>query len=287
MPATESGADYFIAQAAPAGSPLYYACLLTEPAARPPVLALHTLENELLKSLTDIQDPGVARLRLQWWIEEIDRAGRGQARHPLGQLLQHHLATSDVTAPAIGAAIAALESEIGAGSRTDFSTLLHEYRESYGRLWALSGRLAGLHEAADLDACAELGALHHMNRTLQDLPLSLARGLARPLPYTEMRDAAVSADLPLSDEAWQPLLAAQFQRLHERLEQARHDFPPTRAPRMLHGLILVRLDAVLCRAIQADGCRLAQQRYALTPLRRLWLAWRCRRQVMRRARAHQ
>ena len=276
-------AAYFEATAAPAGSGLYYACLFTEPACRPQALALHTLEHELIKSLTSIQDPGVARLRLEWWCEEIQRAGNAEARHPLGQKLQPHILNGEPAATTLVAAIRTLAAELTARDPEDFAGLLEQYQSHFGPFWRLSASCSGIRDTAALEAAARLGGLHHMSRALQNLASSLQQGHCRPLPAGEMQAAGLAPETLATAAKRGEFLQSQVRRLRETLDRAGHDFPAGPAPRFLHGLILCRLDAVLLGEIEQDNARLLERAYSLTPLRRLWLAWRTRRRVLRRS----
>ncbi|MDZ7736364.1 MAG: squalene/phytoene synthase family protein [Gammaproteobacteria bacterium] len=277
-------AAYFETAAAPPGSGLYYACLFTEPRYRPQILALHTLENELVKSLTSIQDPGVARLRLEWWCEEIQRAGNAEARHPLGRELQPYILDGVPDARSLIDAIQALESELLVTDADDFSQLQQQYRDHFGPLWRLSAACCGVTGDAALASAARLGGLHHMSRALQDLSRSLQQGRCRPLPRGELDAAGLVPETLAAATNRNDILASQVRRLRRTLDEAWHDYPPDLAPPFLHGLILCRLDAVLLEEIEQDGARLLEQSYSLTPLRRLWLAWRTRRRVLKRAR---
>lgn len=276
-----SGIDYFIAQAAPTGSALYYACLFSDPGRHSPLLAWHALEHELLKSLTDVQDPGVARLRLQWWAEEIQRVAAGQARHPLGQALQPALGGGPPAAADIIDAIAGLQEAVSLPDRELASQLDADYRRHFAPLWRLSAQFGGVDTAAALDAAAELGQRHHELRALLALPQTLEQGLCRPLARGDLDHAGLTGTTDLTSPAWRELLARQFSQLQQRIEQAHRAYPATAAPRFLHGLILARLDAALAGEIVRDGCHIGSRRYALTPIRRLWLAWRTRRRALR------
>lgn len=283
VPATEkpAAAVYYEDNAAPPGSGLYYACLLTDPGRRRQALALHTLESELLRSLTEVQDPGVARLRLQWWCEEIQRAVTTAARHPLAQTLQPWLQEDPDSGTDLIAAIQALEEDLTAGDCDNFESVEQQYSRIFGPLWQVSAALCGVRDRKALEEAARLGALHHMSRSLQNLPRSLAQGFCRPVPRRELEAAGLTAETLHQGQT--TFLGQQTARLQEHLEQAWRQYPATEARPFLHGLILVRLDAALLGEIQRDRARLLQQGYALTPIRRLWLAWRTRRQVLRQA----
>ena len=78
-------------KAAPDGSDRYYALHFHPPDEYRPLLALFTLQTELEYVLQTIEDPGVARIKLEWWRNEIDACRQQKPRHPLTQLLAEHL----------------------------------------------------------------------------------------------------------------------------------------------------------------------------------------------------
>src|SRR5215475_254528 len=61
----------------------YFALLYSPPARRAVIQALFGIEREVFESLRPGLDHHVAHSRLQWWREECERAGAGQAQHPL------------------------------------------------------------------------------------------------------------------------------------------------------------------------------------------------------------
>ncbi|MGH8593395.1 MAG: squalene/phytoene synthase family protein, partial [Gammaproteobacteria bacterium] len=75
------------AAVAPPGSSLYYSNLHLAPKKKHALLALHALWMQLEEILHGASDPGVGRIKLQWWREEIERAFRGEARHPTALVL--------------------------------------------------------------------------------------------------------------------------------------------------------------------------------------------------------
>lgn len=270
---------------APAGTGLYYASLFIDSSRRSRLLALYALEDELQRSLS-VQDPGVARLRLQWWREEIQQARAATARHPITRELQPLLQDGRLDGGLLLEAIRGIEAELVATDSDTFEAIVSQYRRHFGPVWQLSTALCDINDNTALDAAAQLGGLHHLNLALQALPRNLDRGFCRPIPRRELEASGLQPERPPGNDSsrWRHLLNDQFQRLQTCLEQAIDEFPATAAVQATHCLILARLDAALCTEIRRDGCRIFRQQYALTPLRKLWLAWRTYRRVMSRAR---
>jgi phytoene synthase len=73
------------------GSSLYYSLRFSKPSFHPGLLALFALETELLDTGNNISDPDVARKKLSWWAEEIERMfniRQPNPRHPVTQALR-------------------------------------------------------------------------------------------------------------------------------------------------------------------------------------------------------
>lgn len=60
-------------------------CLLVDPAARPKLLTLYALNLELARAPLASNEPLIAEMRLQWWVERLEAIGAGQA--PAHELL--------------------------------------------------------------------------------------------------------------------------------------------------------------------------------------------------------
>ena len=74
--------DYCQIKAAPPGSNLYYSILFYSRPLQRSLYTLHAFSTEIGDIVFECSDPGVARIKLQWWHEEIQRIYNKQARHP-------------------------------------------------------------------------------------------------------------------------------------------------------------------------------------------------------------
>ncbi|MEM7027824.1 MAG: squalene/phytoene synthase family protein [Pseudomonadota bacterium] len=88
---TESSSEYCLQKAMPEGSNLYYACLFEEDDCKQKILALHAYLIELTSILVECSDPGIARIKFQWWLEELDRLASQQPRHPVTRYIQQKI----------------------------------------------------------------------------------------------------------------------------------------------------------------------------------------------------
>ena len=70
-------------RATPLGSSAYYSLRFAPKELRDDLAALLAWRHEVTAILEVVSDPGVARLKLQWWRDELERTFAGEARHPL------------------------------------------------------------------------------------------------------------------------------------------------------------------------------------------------------------
>ncbi len=77
--------------------------------------------------------------------------------------------------------------------------------------------------------------------------------------------------------AFQALAAFEADRILAMQREVQAALPPARYTTLLPSLILAGLDRALLTEIRADGYHILNRQIALTPLRRLWIAWRTRR----------
>ena len=81
---------YCLDEAAPPGSSLYYATLFTGARERDALVAVHAFRRTLLGIVETIADPIVRAHKLNWWSDEIMEARDGRARHPVAIAISRH-----------------------------------------------------------------------------------------------------------------------------------------------------------------------------------------------------
>ena len=69
-------------------------------------------------------------------------------------------------------------------------------------------------------------------------------------------------------------MAFQCQRAQTTYDEALALLPAADRKAQRPGLAMAAIYRTLLDEIQADGCKVLDRRYSLTPLRKLWLAWK-------------
>lgn len=259
-------AEQPIVAALPPGSAPYYVVRFAPAAQRELLCASFALDAELARSVARSADPGVTRLKLDWWRREL--AAATASAHPLVRGLAP-LAATDTGLQAMHAMLDAAEAEVLRRRPDDSAGFHHHCRQSgaLARLLLLADqtRDAGSQDVRLADA---LGQYASAVQRIQGLGQRL-RADHNPLP----RDSG----LPDEPAEWHPeRLAACCEQLLtpllEAAEPALRQHRPSLAP--------ARRWAAQARAVHR---LLAREAYPVrehyvdtTPLARLWAAWRVR-----------
>jgi phytoene synthase len=238
--------------ATPPGSSAYYLVRFSPPDIRDRQATLFAWRRELQRLLNS-SDPGVARLKLDYWRKELQADQLFSSRHPLTQMVQRHL-------PQESAQLAELadiaEREILAGQSRDWNRVLE-------RCGALGSPFASLLASAFTDE-----EHHHRSARAIGLVDETTRQLQR-IGRKEYLQRFPSLEGAAPTER----IAEWIHDLQTRAETAAGSLPPGPAAAQL------AIARALLETFSRDPGLLLEARVDLTPVRKLWLVWRNRGQM--------
>jgi phytoene synthase len=261
-------------RATPPGASLYYA-LRFAPAARRELLAVLAGWRHLVHAVLDeVSDPGVARLKLDWWRDEIQRTLDGAPRHPLSHRFAAALPAALLPEPLPTAPFLAMAEHVERAIRrqhpADAAALRAADRQDWGALFELMARAHGIQDAASLDDAGRAGAWCGAVRRLRDAGLLLRRDRS-VLPTDALAAAGLNHEA-LAERAHRHRLPGLLTPAAEALQAEASDTTAAALPRALR--IQQRIHAALLTELRRSGLAVADQRIGLTPLRKLWIALR-------------
>ncbi len=265
-------------KAAPRGSDLYYSLLFLAPEKRRALTAFHTLCRELDDVADDCRDAQVARLKLAWWGEEIDRLFAGAARHPVGHALAPLAAAGAIGREEFREILEGTAMNLEIIAYADFDTLQLYCRRTAGMASQITAQLLGGQEHAALSYAQELGVALRLTRMIRDVGADARRGRIY-LPGDELAQFGVAAADILrarTSPAFRALMEYQYLRAEDHYTRALAALPRGDRKAQQAGLALGAIHRALLREIRRDGFQVLERRYALTPLRKLRLAARIR-----------
>ncbi len=268
--------EYCQQRAASSGSSFYYSFLFLEPPRRQAITALYAFCREVDDVVDECPDAQLARAKLAWWRNEIAELYQGRPTHPVTQALHVALKTFPLPREQLLEIIDGMEMDLDLTRYLDFKALnLYCYRVA-SVVGLLAAEIFGYRDRRTLKYAHDLGLAFQLTNIIRDVGEDARRGRVY-LPLDELQRFEVS----LSD-----ILAAKysdnFRRLMEfQIERAEHTYaqalsllPPCDRKAQRAGLMMAAIYRTLLAEIQRDGCRVLDRRIALTPLRKLWLAWK-------------
>jgi phytoene synthase len=267
----------------PLGSDLYYSLVFAAPSERRASYALHALLAEIDAIPRTCSDRGVARVKLAWWREELARLLAGQARHPVTRSLAACVAETTIDFNRLQEFPDAVETVLdwnGPPGEAAFADYLTRAYGSLWRHWALlnSAPLNAASDNATVETAVELGRWCGEFLILQTLPAELAADIYK-LPAEALAQFDLSADALHArgqDCALQALFEHRISRISAGLQDPLARLSAGHRSEQLPLIIFARIALQTLDEIHAGGSRVLNQHVALTPLRKLWIAWRTR-----------
>ena len=266
--------EYSRLKAAPPGSNFYYSILFQPPESRHALIVLFAFHYEIHEALLASSDPGVARIRLQWWRDELQRLFDHQSDHPLSVQLRAVVEKFGIHTSSLLNYMNAMELLVTSPSGSSIHDWIQNHYGGLAGFWNCAGQIAGSHHDDSLLINARNGVLVMFFEIVQNLRTLLARGF-NPLPVTVMEQLGTgNMDLLANPGAGSRLFTGVIDHLITALDECHGNFPVDERRKLLFSLVLNRLTTACCEEIRSDGYRLLDHRISLTPVRKLWIAVR-------------
>ncbi|MGF6722456.1 phytoene synthase [Paraburkholderia sp. GAS41] len=273
--------EYCQQKAALPGSSSYYA-LRQAPAGRQPLLtALFALRREFEETVKETSDPAIGRTKLAWWQNEIAALAAGTPSHPVSKALAAHLDDgAKAECPALQTLLAGFEMDLDQARYLDFPNLRRYLHGVGGTFAALIARATAQNIAGAADWAAPLGHALMLAQLVAELGDDARHGRIY-IPIDEMQRFNVTAADLINrkySDAFVELMRFQTRRARDAIQTALAALPAgeRRTQRTLRAQAALAL--ALLDEIERDGYHVLHQRIALTPVRKLWIAWRAARQ---------
>ncbi|MDN5870026.1 MAG: presqualene diphosphate synthase HpnD [Nitrococcus sp.] len=268
--------EYCRAKAAPAGSSLHYALLFTEADKREALLALHAFHTEVGRVVAECSDRNVAAAKLLWWQEELTRIFEGGGNHPISQALHTPIRRYRLDRHYFEQMLEGAQMDMQYNLYPSFRELSLYCHRVGCSVASLAVQICGYRDQRVFDFAHDLGTALQLTRFLRNVRRDAAQGRCY-IPEAEMRGAGVNPrDLRRSttSEPLRRLFSEQAERARRFYAQASQRLPRSERWSQRPSVVLAALYRSLLEAMTEDDFPLLERRYHLTPLRKLWLAWR-------------
>jgi len=261
-------------RAAPRGSAPYYALLFAPPAERRAATAILAFRREVAEVVDECSDPAVARAKLEWWRQELDRAFAGSPEHPVTRALAPHLPRYHLAREQFAEIVDGAEMDLDQAEYPSYRELGLYCHRVAGVVWTLVAEVLGYSERQTLRYAQSLGMGAQLTDLLGSVRDDARRGHVR-LPADEMGEFGITRQTLHAPETPVPLralLTVQARRAREHFRRALEQLPDADRERQRPGLILAAIYGATLDEMEQDGFRVLERRVVLTPLRRLWIA---------------
>lgn len=269
-------AEYCQNKAARSGSSFYYSFLFLPAEQRDAITALYAFCREVDDVVDECVDVGVARTKLQWWRDEIGRTFAGRPQHPVAEALRQALQRFDLPHEHFLEVIDGMEMDLDQQVYPSLRDLLLYCHRVASMVGLMAAEIFGYDDRHTLRYAHDLGTAFQLTNIIRDVREDAARGRIY-LPLDELQRFGVTPEqiLGLEDnESIRALIRFQAQRAREYYQRAMENLPEVDRYAQRSGLIMATIYQTLLDEMDKDGFAVMRRRVGLTPLRKLWLAWR-------------
>ncbi|MQR01507.1 presqualene diphosphate synthase HpnD [Glaciimonas soli] len=268
--------DYCQQKAAQSGSSFYYSFLFLPVERRRAITALYAFCREVDDTVDDCTDEAVARTKLVWWRKEIAAMLDGAPTHPVTKALQPHMQTYRLEGQHLQDIIDGMEMDLNQTRYLDYPGLKKYCWHVASVVGILSAKIFGVTQAQTLQFAEKLGLAFQLTNIIRDVGEDARIGRIY-LPVNELQQFNVTAADLLNarhTDNFENLMRFQVARAQQTYDEAFALLPKEDRRAQRPGLMMAAIYRALLVEIERDGYHVLNQRISLTPIRKLWLAWK-------------
>jgi len=273
--------EYCQQKAAQSGSSFYYSFMFLPPPRRRAITALYAFCREVDDVVDEVADPAVARTKLAWWRQEIARAFDGTPQHPVALALKPIVREFALPPEHFQTVIDGMAMDLEQARYVDFAALELYCHRVAGVVGLMSAEIFGFADARTRGYARDLGVAFQLTNICRDVGEDARRGRIY-LPQEDLARFDVTPSALLRAEysdGVRKLMAFEVGRAQAWYARALAQLPAADRRAQRTGLIMAAIYRTLLDEIARDGYRVLDRRTSLTPLRKLWIAWKTSRRT--------
>ncbi len=275
--------EYCQNKASKSGSSFYYSFLFLPPKKRQAIIALYAFCREVDDVVDECNDESIAHTKLQWWRSEIDAVFSGNAQHPVGKALDEARQNHDLPQEYFLEIIDGMAMDLQHSEYESFKHLaLYCYRVA-SVVGLMSAEIFGYTDRKTLKYAEDLGTALQLTNILRDVREDAGRGRIY-LPQDDLQRFGISRQdifqYKTSDN-FKQMMKFQADRARQYYSSALEKLPDIDRYPQVSGLMMAEIYKATLDEIEKDGFRVLEHRTKLTPLRKLWIAYKTSRKEKR------
>ena len=243
---------------------------------RAAITAFYAFCREVDDVVDEISDPSVAQSTLAWWQNEVVQSFAGSPTHPVMKALMVHANDYGIEAQHLLAIIDGCQMDLSQTRYLDYVGLKRYCHLVAGVVGEVAAKIFGQSDPQTTQYAHTLGLAFQLTNILRDVGEDAMRGRIY-LPMDELKQFDVKAQDLIQrqySDRFTALMKFQAARAHALYEEAFALLPRADKQTQKPGLMMASIYRTLLREIEADNFQVLHQRVSLTPLRKLWLAWK-------------
>jgi phytoene synthase len=265
--------EYCQQKAAASGSSFYYSFLFLPRERRRAITAFCREVDDVVDETSDAQ---LAATKLAWWRAEVAGLYAGNPQHPVTKALSPFTMTFSIEKERLLEIIDGMEMDLTQSRYLDWPGLERYCHRVAGVVGLLAAGIFGYRDKRTLEYARELGIAFQLTNIIRDVGED-ARKNRIYLPMDDMKRFGVpAADILNARESsgFKELMKFETERAKGYYAKAFSALPAEDRKAQRAGLIMAAIYRTLLDEIERDGWRVLTQRTSLTPLRKLWIAWK-------------
>ena len=269
--------EYCQGKAAASGSSFYYSFMFLPKPRREAITALYAFCREVDDIADECHEPDIARAKLVWWRNEVGNLYAGHPQHPVTKALAPAVQVYNLNEEHFQEIIDGMQMDLEQNRYIDFKQLqLYCYRVA-SVVGLLSASIFGYSDRKTLKYAHDLGLAFQLTNIVRDVGEDARRDRIY-LPLDELAKFDVTENDMLQgreSEQVRNLLEFQIERAESYYERAFAELPASDRKAQRTGLVMAAIYRTLLHEIKSGGGeKVLNARIALTPLRKLWIAWK-------------
>ena len=268
--------EYVQQKTATSGSSFYYAFLFLPAPRRAAITAFYAFCREIDDVVDDAVDPGVAASKLAWWQAEVAQAFAGKPSHPVLLALMPIAADYRIEQTHLQSVIEGCQMDLNQTRYLDYPGLQRYCHLVAGVVGEVAANIFGQTQASTTLYAHKLGLALQLTNIIRDVGEDARRGRIY-LPMSEMQLFEVKAHEVLKgvySDRFTALMQFQARRAQALYDEALALLPAADRRSQKPGLMMASIYRTLLTEIEHEKFQVLHQRISLTPLRKLWLAWK-------------
>jgi len=268
--------EYCQQKAARSGSSFYYSFRFLPPDRRRAITALYAFCREVDDIADEVTEVDVARAKLGWWRAEVANLQAGHPQHPVTKALQDAAHRFGVDQPRLLEIIEGMEMDLTRHRYQSFDELALYCHRVAGVVGQLSAGIFGYANPKSIEYAENLGLAFQMTNIIRDVGEDARRNRVY-LPQEDLDRFSVPLDDILaarSSPDFVKLMQFQAERAKQLYATAFAALAEEDRRAQRPGLIMAAIYRTLLDELERDGFPVLTQRVSLTPIRKLWIAWK-------------